>query len=60
VATNDSHCRVATARWDPCEIVRAGGNLPIRRCGLEGKVVVLRAGSRCGDEHHNSGGEWAE
>jgi hypothetical protein len=27
VAASDSHCRIATARRDPCEIARAGGAL---------------------------------
>jgi hypothetical protein len=70
VAPSDNHCCVATARRDPCEIARAGGavvprqnltnSLPICRCGLGGKVDVLRARSRHGDEHHDFGGEWAE
>jgi hypothetical protein len=41
-------------RWNPTN------SLPIRRCGLKGKVAVLRAGYRHGDEHHDSGGVWAE
>jgi hypothetical protein len=70
MAASDSHCRVATARRDLCEIARAGGavvprqnptnSLPIRRCGLGGKVAELHTGPRCGNEHHNSGGEWTE
>jgi hypothetical protein len=70
VAANNSHCRVATARRDPCEIARAGGvvvprqnpanSLPIYRFILGGKVAVLRVGSRRGDKNHDSGGEWDE
>jgi hypothetical protein len=60
VAASDKHCLVATTRWDPYEIARAGGvvvprqnptdNLPIRRCELGGKIVVPRAKSQRGDE----------
>jgi hypothetical protein len=70
VAASYSHCRVATARRDPCEIARAGGavvprqnptnSLPIRGCGFGSKVAMLHVGSRYSNEHHDSGGEWAE
>jgi hypothetical protein len=60
VAASDNHCLVATMRWAPCEIARAGGvvvprqnptdSLPIRECKLGGKIVVPHAGSRRDDE----------
>ena len=70
VAISGRHCRVAMVRRDPCEIARAGGtmvlrhnptnSLPIRWCGLGGKLAMLCVGSRHGDAHHDSSGEWAE
>jgi hypothetical protein len=35
VEASDNHCRVATARWDPCEIARAGGAL------CQGKIPLI-------------------
>lgn len=56
MAASSRHCRIATERWEPSEIVRTGvavvprqnptDRLPIHQCGLGYKVVALRAGSR--------------
>jgi hypothetical protein len=53
VTASDTHCRVATARWDSNELARRHGptnNLPICCCGLGGKISTLSAGSRRVDE----------